>query len=164
MRTLKLFIFTAFLSVGFISTASAQFSETLKGAATGCFPRVFSQINQFKSSSGGLRNLNANPRTIVCSIDINDHETLGIEDIRVFVSFLDNDAPGPGVSCTLFVRDTQTGGLVDSQTIVYPAGQNGRQSSFFELSKDDTYENYTFLQCTLPSNTRMLQMESYYGV
>ena len=135
-------------------------------AANSCFPRVFSQIDQFLVSSGGLRNSNANSRSIICSIDSNaldpDPEFTGM---RVFLGFEQLD-PGQEMSCTLYTRSAGTGALLDSVTTVFDSTNDGTNAQvgtvdWLASGQDRTTISH-YVQCAVPCNGRVFMTRSFY--
>ena len=146
----------------YLPSASA---DMVKGAATGCFPRVFSQIDQFKSSSGGLRNESATPKSIVCSVDNDTYAEA--EEARNFDGYIHVEELTAEMECTSYMRSIYGGGLVDSHTEIFGIGEEG---DLFLFSGDsigisglenvgDIYEVYTYVQCKVPANGRVFGLE-----
>lgn len=139
-------------------------------AATGCFPRVFSQINFFKSSNGALRNDSATPKTVVCAVHItdqnnDDHTALTLDDqlyIGLYFSFNNSLADIP---CTLYMRDgTSNTSIEESDSAVITFTGPSRFYSWLTVDRVNNAGNvnhsYNYFQCTLPAGAAI----SHYNV
>lgn len=160
-------------------TASAEheiqslYSKTYN-ASNSCFPRTFSQIGQFKVSSGGLRNIHPNPRSIICAINSEASNTLYPDRVDgtgqvtypqgagLVLSF---SALPSDMSCTAYTRDKETSAIVDTNSRTFSAGATSGIVTFgdpYGLEWSNYFDVYSYLQCLVPGNGRIISYTAYF--
>jgi len=161
LRSLNLLLFALiWLSYSHVSIAEHEinglYTKTYNASNT-CFPRTFSQINQFQVSSGGLRNIHPNPRSVICSIN-SESSTLiypsNPEGTRIVLYFAALPAEMP---CTIYTRNNETAALISSLTATFPAGATvGSFGDPYGLQWHSDYnDSYSYLQCRIPGGGRI---------
>lgn len=155
----------ALLSLMLMGSAVAQTRFTYDSASNHCFPRVFSQINQFKVSNGGIFNEHPNPRTIICSVDtygdLNPDNEYQDKLVSVWLKFSPLPAP---MDCTAYARTNDGLALIDTVTRTFAAGVGGSAEhsvGTLDLDGNNLFTANLYLQCKVPGGGRIMRIHTY---
>jgi len=133
-------------------------SETIQ-AANGCQPRLYTQIDFFKISSGALKNDSSTAKSIICSIetqyDVRFDPGVGIS-IGAWLSY---ESRKEEVPCTLFMRRRGTGSLIESETVNLRRGRAEKERVGVVVAREFD-EGYAYIQCALPAGARVFSVDS----
>lgn len=171
MRNIKLVLLgiAVFIACQVPSTAAQSETATMQ-AANACQPRLYTQLDFFKISSGALKNDSSTPKSIICSIDTDfgDNFTDDPNNALVVHAWISYQTNGEALPCTLYMRGRGGGSLVDSVSISLAGGSSGGRKVGRVLERVEADQSswasytdvYSYLQCKLPAGARVFSVDT----